>query len=209
MEFRLSANLQAMVDFEYAPDRQYFEPFAPLNKGEVFVDGGGFDGFTSLEFMKRCPEYASIHFFEPSRTALAIAQDKLTGLPNIHYHPVGLYDHLTTLYFDASAGSASRITDSGSETITVARLDDVVSDQVTYIKLDLEGAELAALKGMEQHIMMDHPKLAVAVYHHPSDFWRIPQFILSLREDYKLYLRHYTEGWTETVMYFIPSRHGF
>jgi FkbM family methyltransferase len=194
-----------MSKFEYATDRQYFEPFLKLNTGEVFVDGGGFDGFTSQEFVVRCPDYSAIHFFEPSAAMLIAAKSKLSELTRIHYHQVGLYNNNSTLTFDSSAGSSSRISENGNEKIQVARLDDVVGDAVSFVKLDLEGAEPAALKGMKRHIMADHPKLAVAVYHHPSHFWQIPQYILGVRADYRLYLRHYTEGWTETVMFFVPK----
>jgi FkbM family methyltransferase len=205
MNFRLSGNLQPMSVFEYAADRQYFEPFLGLRPGEVFVDGGGFDGFTSKEFASRCPDYKAIHLFEPSERMLATARINLADLARVTYHPLGLYDRAATLSFDANGGSASRITENGTETIAVDRLDDTVNEAVSFIKMDLEGAEQAALRGAKKHILADHPKLAVAVYHRPEDFWKIPKYILGLREDYKLYLRHYTEGWTETVMFFIPD----
>jgi hypothetical protein len=44
------------------------------------------------------------------------------------------------------------------------------------------------------------------VYHQASDLWRIPQEIFSIRDDYTIYLRHYTEGVTETVMFFMPKK---
>lgn len=205
MNFRLGGDLQPMSVFEYAADRQYFEPFLGLRAGEVFVDGGGFDGFTSREFARRCPDYKAIHLFEPSDRMLAVARNNLADLARVTYHPLGLYDRAASLSFDASGGSASRITESGSESIKVGRMDEAVGEAVSFIKLDLEGAEQAALKGAKDHILADHPKLAVAVYHRPEDFWKIPRYILGLRDDYKLYLRHYTEGWTETVMFFIPD----
>jgi hypothetical protein len=136
---------------------------------------------------------------------LTVARTNLAGLARVTYHPLGLYDRAASLSFDASGGSASRITESGTESIAVGRMDDAVNEAVSFIKLDLEGAEQAALKGAKDHILADHPKLAVAVYHRPEDFWKIPRYILGLRDDYKLYLRHYTEGWTETVMFFIPA----
>lgn len=205
LNFRLSNNLGSMARFDYAAERQYFEDFFSFASEEVFADGGGYDGFTSLEFARRCPHYSRIHFFEPVESAILAARDKLKGLDNIVYHSVGLYDRKTTLSFDASAGSASRISDDGKLKIDVDRLDDVVKDRVTFIKLDLEGAEVQALQGMQRHIVDEAPKLAVAVYHHPSDFWRVPEYVLGLRSDYALYLRHYTESWTETVAYFIPE----
>jgi hypothetical protein len=70
--------------------------------------------------------------------------------------------------------------------------------------MDLEGWELRALNGAKRHIVEDHPKLAVAVYHDAPDFWRAREYVANLRTDYTIYLRHYSEGWSETVMYFIP-----
>ena len=206
LAFRLNGDIDAMRHFEYAAERQYFEPFAKLEPGEVFVDGGGFDGFTSLEFAARCPQYGAIHLFEPGAAMLAVAREKLSGMERVEFHPLGLYDRATSLGFDAGAGSASHISESGSERIEVARMDDIVTDAVSFIKLDLEGAEPAALRGMARHIASDHPKLAVAVYHRASDFWTIPEYVLGVRDDYQVYLRHYTEGWAETVMFFIPKR---
>lgn len=205
LNFRLTGNLAHMFPFSYAADRQYFEPFAPLSNGEVFVDGGAYDGFTSREFANRCPNYSSIHVFEPSADTLAVARNKLSDLKRVHYHPLGLFDRSCQLRFDSTAGSACRIVEDGDRTIEVGRLDDVVDERVSFIKLDLEGAELPALRGSEEHIRNDHPKLAVAVYHQGADLWEIPAYVLSLRPDYRLYLRHYTEGWTETVMFFVPN----
>lgn len=54
--------------------------------------------------------------------------------------------------------------------------------------------------------MNNHPKIAISVYHKSSDFRKIPEQILSIRSDYKIYLRHYTESIYETVMFFIPIK---
>lgn len=84
-------------------------------------------------------------------------------------------------------------------------LDNSVTESVGLIALDTGGTEPKALDGMKWHIQEDHPKLAVAVYHDPAHFWQVPEIILGIRSDYKVYLRHYTEGWTGTVMFFIPG----
>lgn len=205
MSFRLNADIGSLEKFSFRVDEQYFEPFLNLSKGEVFVDGGGHDGFTTAEFSRRCAEYGAVHFFEPSETNLKIARENLSAHKSINYYQLGLFDRATTLYFDSESGSACRISDTGTEQIPVDTLDSTVLDKVTFIKLDLEGAEMAALRGMKNHILNDHPKLAVAVYHQPSDFRDVPDYILGLRDDYEVYLRHYTEGWAETIMFFIPK----
>jgi FkbM family methyltransferase len=194
MDFRLNALIASMNGFSFRVEQQYFEQFLNLSSGEVFVDGGGYDGFTTLEFVKKCPQYGAVHFFEPSALNLEKARKNLSQLNNIFYYELGLYDKEATLCFDAGDGSACRISDSGAEKIHVNALDAVVHDKVTFIKLDLEGAEMSALSGMRKHIINDQPKLAVAVYHQPSDFRTIPKYILGLRDDYDVHLRHYTEG---------------
>ena len=204
--FRSSGDVTHMQGFTLILDRQYFEDFMPLVAGEVFVDGGSFDGQTALAFRDRCPGYQSMYLFEPSPAPMAIAQQSLSALPRVEFINKGLFDSQTRLRFDANAGSASRVSDAGSSEIDVTTLDLAVREPVSFVKLDVEGAECRALQGAKRHILQDHPKLAVCVYHQQSDFWRVPTIILNLRNDYDVYLRHYTEGVLETVMFFMPSR---
>ena len=47
------------------------------------------------------------------------------------------------------------------------------------------------------------PKLAICVYHKSNDFYNLVDLILSINNQYKLYFRHHSFGFTESVMYFI------
>jgi hypothetical protein len=73
--------------------------------------------------------------------------------------------------------------------------------------MDIEGAEGIAIDGMKEHIKNDFPKMAISVYHKADDLWKIPNQIFSIRGkyDYEIYIRHYTEGTDETIMFFIPK----
>ena len=62
---------------------------------------------------------------------------------------------------------------------------------MTLIKADIEGAEQHALTGARRHILNDHPKLLISVYHSNEDLWQIPRMILDISRDYTLYLRHH------------------
>ncbi len=200
--FRLSADPQWMAQYEVRIEEQYFEDFLALD-GETFVDAGGFDGDTTEVFCARDPNYSAVHFFEPSSANMAKARVRLAGKRDIHFHPLALSDKETELVFDPTAGSASSISKDGGVTIHAVPLDDVVSTPVTFIKMDLEGWEGAALLGARKHILASRPKLAIAAYHKATDFREISQFVLGLNPDYRIMLRHYTQGWSETVMFFV------
>jgi FkbM family methyltransferase len=205
VDFRVNANVTAMDAFEFLPEQQYFENFLPLGENEVFIDGGGFDGDTALRFSKFCPSYKEIHLFEPCRSTYEKALSNTEHLKNCHYYNQGLYSATKSLSFQADQGSSNTISNEGSESISVTSLDSINGLAPTFIKLDIEGAELEALKGMEGYIRSHHPKLAIAIYHKARDFWELPEYVFSLYEGYSLLVRHYTEGWAETVMYFVPE----
>jgi len=206
--YRLTADPKFMRGYAFRVDAQYFEDFCPVPPGAVFIDAGGYHGETSIEFARRYPQYGQIHVFEPAPANLARCTTALQGERDIVLHPVGLSDSTETLRFAADAGSASKISDEGSETIEVAKLDERVAERVDFVKMDLEGWELRALMGAREAIARHHPVLAISAYHHPLDFVRIHAWVTAQRDDYDVFLRHYTEGWIETVLYFIPRGKG-
>lgn len=203
--FRCTASCATMERYSVRAEAQYFEPFLELGRGEVFVDAGGFDGDTTEEFCKRCPDYSKVLFFEPSQCNIKKARVRLRAIRNVEFIEKGLSDRTETVAFDAQAGSASAVKESGHDQITMTTLDDEIQDTVSFVKMDLEGWELKALRGASRHIVDESPKLAIAVYHHSSDFRLVFDFVTRLRDNYCVYLRHYTEGWSETIMFFVPS----
>jgi len=203
--FRSDYDINFLEGFTWREDFQYFESFLGLNiLGESFVDVGGFDGFTSKQFIAHCPGYKSINVFEPEPANFGKCIENLSAYRNIKIHNVGLSNEKANLKIDVM-GSGSNVSESGTVDINVDTLDSILNDVPTFIKMDIEGGELAALKGSYNLIKKHHPKLAISVYHKPGDFWRIPEFILSIRSDYSIYMRHYTECIYETVMFFIPK----
>lgn len=82
------------------------------------------------------------------------------------------------------------------------RIDDVVHEKVTFIKMDVEGSELKALHGAKKSIKKHLPRLAISIYHKPEDIVEIPEYILSLHNGYQFYIRHHVP-WlnNETVLY--------
>lgn len=207
VSFRLEYDLAHLEGFTWKEDVQYFEDFLNLAvSGETFIDVGGYNGFTSLEFIKRAPNYNSIHVFEPEPSNYQNCLSSLNTHKSTQVHNLGLSRKRATLKIDVQ-GSGSRVSEDGTVTIKVDKLDDVLcaSDTPTFIKMDIEGEEINALEGARNIILTHHPRLAISVYHKPGDFWKIPKLILSIRDDYNVYVRHYTECIYETVMFFVPK----
>tara|TARA_R110002126_G_scaffold10245_65_gene46704 strand:- start:2196 stop:3260 length:1065 start_codon:yes stop_codon:yes gene_type:complete len=206
--FRQSGDLAVMQDFVVDTDGQYFAEFVKLD-AEVFVDLGAYDGETSEIFISKCPNYQAIHLFEPSSINMQLAKSRLQDNSNIYYHQLGVSDGPQQLSFNSSSGSASAVDSNGIETIQLDSLDNVIAEPISFLKIDIEGFERQAIIGATRHISQDHPLIAVAVYHYPNDLWQIPELVFSIRDDYQIELRHYTEGTDETIMYFLPIKDTF
>ena len=90
--------------------------------------------------------------------------------------------------------------------INVVSLDEFFSEKPapSFVKMDIEGAEMGALQGAAALISRHQPKLAISVYHHASDLWELPALIQRLNPGYRLFVRHYTREIADTVCYAIP-----
>ena len=209
-------NLGCIMDSLYS--KQYFdEDIMMPQEGEVFIDGGCFDCNTDKAFIKWCKgNYRKIYAFEPDRENYekCLKKCREEGIADIELYQRGLWDCETELSFEAGDGQGSKISEedasishageNGSNVIKIstAAIDDVVGDEkVSFIKLDVEGAELKALQGAYRTIRTYHPRLAISIYHKPEDVIEILEYILSLHDDYKLYIRHYQMSPCETIVY--------
>ncbi|MDP2865479.1 MAG: FkbM family methyltransferase, partial [Elusimicrobiota bacterium] len=171
---------------------------------EVFVDGGAYTGDTLLALIRKTKsEYERCYAFEPAPENLA-KLNSLAGKQRFRDVCVigkGLWSRAETLRFAAAEGlSGSAISRAGNTSIVVDSIDNVAPD-ATFIKLDVEGAELEALKGAAETIKRNRPKLAVCLYHKPGDLFEIPLFIKSLVPEYRFYLRQHQPVSCELVLY--------
>ncbi len=208
VRFRLSMDLEDMRGATLALDHQYFEDFLPFIAEEVFVDGGGYDGQTSLRFAAWSKTYRRIHYVEPLPAMMEVSRRNLAGLRDVRFIQKGLFSRNDRLRFNAEDEQASSLSTTGQTEIEVVRLDDEVQEPITFAKLDIEGAEYDALQGAAEHIRSETPAMAVCIYHDQRDFWRVPQRVLELNDRYDLRVRHYSEGVHETVMFFVPRTDG-
>lgn len=181
----------------------YFDEVVKFTEEEIFVDAGVLNGETSLEFAEKCNHnYKKIYLFEADASFEETIATNIASLKNTELHMKGLWDKEATLSFQSLEGGSGNFSDAGTIKMDVVSLDEVLKgDPITYLKMDIEGAELKALQGARNTIQTHKPKLAICVYHKPEDILEIPLYIKSLVPDYKFYLRQYSNMNNETVLY--------
>jgi FkbM family methyltransferase len=193
------------------PAHQYFPsdiagyPPSPLR----LVDGGACTGDTLGQIAELEIEVVALALFEPDPVNFGALADAARswaarGVPAFAW-PCGLYDNTGLLRFSPNRGAASGFSEDGELTLPVAALDDVISGfEPNLIKLDIEGAERAALIGGMATIRRHCPALAVCVYHRPDDLWTLPAFVRSTWPGYRLYLRLHRHSGFDIVLYAVP-----
>jgi FkbM family methyltransferase len=181
--------------------------------GDTVLDCGGCWGDTALYFAHKAGDKGNVYSFEFVPTNLDIWKRNIRLNPElkerIHLVEAPVWSESGEPLFIEGAGPGSRVVSesslSDSIEVKTISIDDLVKEQnldnVSFIKMDIEGSELAALQGAENTLRRHRPKLAVCVYHDLEDFWKIPQFIDGLGLGYRFYLRHFTIHAEETVLF--------
>ena len=164
-------------------------------KDEVFVDLGAFVGDTVLDYIRTygTGSYKRIYCYEITPATFRILQNNLREYPNIVYRMKGASDSHGVMYITANDtdASANILAKQGNIEVQTLPIDDDISEPVTFIKMDIEGAEQKALLGCAKHIQNSHPKLALSVYHNNEDLWKIPRMVDEICPGYEFYLRYH------------------
>lgn len=201
---RISGNLQYFQEV-FVQDQYFPKDIIKLGSEEVFCDVGAFNGDTTKGFLEVTKgNYGKIYCFEPDKKACMDLQISVKDKNHIEIIEKGAWDIKDRLYIvEDSEHGTSKVADVGSYAIDLAPMDECIQEgeRITYIKMDIEGAEVRALQGAKRIICENEPKLAICVYHKNEDFLDIPRLVLSFVPDYKLYFRHHNVSGTETVLY--------
>jgi FkbM family methyltransferase len=211
--------LDAVIAFRLSLDPFVLRPivewdlYGPRNllryrDDEVYVDGGAYDGDSVRLFIERVGgRYQRVLAFEPDRNTFQRLAANFVGEKRVEPINAGLHRRKAMLRFDNAGTRGSLLVEEGGIEIPVVGLDEVLGDdRVTFIKMNIEGAEPEALAGARRSIERWAPTLAISVYHRPGDLWQIPRIVRELRGDYELYLRQHDGGIIETVLYAIARR---
>ncbi len=193
--------------------KQYkYEPYCVPEQNDNIFDIGACAGETSVWFASEINQNGHIYSFEPddinyNNLLKNITLNKLGNcITPVHF---GLWESNQMMQF-SNIGGGNTIKADGEKQLEVIRFDDFIEDtkidKVDYLKMDIEGAEIGALKGASETIKRDKPKLAISVYHKASDLTDIPLYLKSLVPDYRFYMKHVTTNFSETVL-FATTKH--
>jgi hypothetical protein len=113
--------------------------------------------------------------------------------------------HKEIVKFNVTGTAASSV-GQGSYDVECSTLDELlVNFAPTFIKMDIEGAELDAITGAQKLIGKSSPILAICMYHRQEHLWKIPLLIQSFSNQYKFFFRRYADECWELVCYAIPT----
>lgn len=184
IEARITGNTDKLKEFvqkehNITPDRKrtikHYTSYINYDAIEVVLEGGMFNGLNTIVFKKLFKNLKKIYAFEL------------------------IYDKV-------------KLNKNGSEqnfTVDAISIDEYVSEnnieKVDFIKMDIEGAEMKALKGAEQTLIKHRPQLAISIYHSNNDMQDIPIYLHNILKNYIFKIGQYSPDNDETILYAIPE----
>lgn len=195
--------------------KQYFYDEAGTRvapeENDYVIDAGACLGDSAIVFGKAVGPNGKIYAFDPIEDHLEVVRFNAAQNSDcvIEAMPFGLSDH-------EIEGPAIRVGNyapgfnAASQPVPLQALDTLAASgkvpRIDFIKMDIEGSEMAALRGAAASIRQFRPKLAISLYHKPNDLFELPFFILNNFPFYEMYLGHHTIHNEESVLYCQPIR---
>lgn len=203
IKYKLSGKIEYLIDCE-VDDNEPFDNILNLSQNETFVDLGAYTGDTVLEFINRVKSYNKIFAVEPDIKNYKKLAANTENIENVFKFNVGIGNFCGLAPFSMSGGRNSK-KEKGNIEINFKTVDSIVEEnEVTYIKMDVEGEEEKAILGARSTILKYKPKMLVSAYHKTDDLIKLPETVMNIRDDYKIYIRHLKSlpAW-DTNFYFI------
>ena len=210
VEWRLTLDFD-LLPLPVAETIYFHQSYLRPNPQEFVIDGGAFTGDTLRSFVEGFGKegFRKVISFEPDPAnypGLQATADTLRmarGL--IETRACALGDSVCEILVETSGGPSSRV-GHGDQVISCRMIDEFAEARChpTFIKLDIEGHELPALRGAERTIREQRPVLAVSAYHKQNDLWELPLEIHAMQPEYEFRIApHVADGW-DLVLYAAP-----
>ena len=193
---------------------EYHHPKCRVENGDVVLEAGLEDGMTTIKLGKLVGEEGKVYGFEadPLNWERIERNFKESGISDrLMLIKAGIWNERCVLPIICQGGSSSITNNKENATLDVqlVTIDDFCTEnaiqKVNVIKMDIEKAEMRALKGAVATIQKNHPKLMISVYHTRKHIFEIVDFINSLDCGYRYYIGCHTCNHTETDIYAVPQ----
>gem|GEM_PF-1514720 len=191
--------------------KMYFHPDSPVKAGDIVFDAGmGVERYPTSVYANLVGKQGHVWSFEPHPMLFLEAKQALQNLDNVTVLQLGLWkkeENLPFQQFNNGASRVSTINAYGSNIIQVSLrpIDSVMEEKritkLDHLKMDIEGAELAALEGAVETLRAHKPNLSICLYHKPEDILELPKFIKDLKLGYKMYMGHHSVMRRDLVLY--------
>jgi FkbM family methyltransferase len=198
----------------YEKDQYFCLPQFCGTGHEKYADAGAFAGDSVERFIwAQSGVFSKVYAFEPGcrqfialrARAERLIREWALDAACIDLINAGLGEARTIGWAASDCGQGTRLTvrdDAAGEQVTVLALDDFLEGrEITFLKADVEGMEMAVLKGAHSTIRQHKPKVAICVYHCPNDIPDISDYLIDLVPTYRFALRHHSSQLFETVLY--------
>jgi FkbM family methyltransferase len=204
----------------FADSRPFFERFGFFNRArEIFVDAGAYVGDSVERFLWSVNGvFGHIHAFEPGALQFQALEKRVARLCE---EWALSRDRISLVQKGLSADSRVALVDTAQdptqmqleeidqrrESLTTTRVETISLDAYfkespfTFLKVDIEGSEADLLRGAKQSIAQHRPRVALSVYHYPTDIFELPVQLQELNQDYCFHLGHHSSQLMETVLY--------
>jgi len=195
---------------------QYFclPPFCGTHD-ESYVDAGAFAGDSVERFIwAHNGLFSHIYAFEPGPRQFAALKARTNRLidewaldpASVTLVNAGLGETGGTVSAKSDHGQLTSFTirndTAAGPMVDVVNVDSILQGKrISLLKADVEGMEMALLKGARIAIQSDKPKIAICVYHYPADIPEITNYLAALVPDYRFAMRHHSPHLLETVLY--------
>ena len=191
---------------------QYFAPDLPAWTTPLrFVDCGAYDGDTLKQLAETGLGIEAVAAFEPDpvnfiKLANYVRCQRVTFPRDISLFPCGVHSCTEQLRFASGQGDGSHASSTGDTVIQCVSLDEAIPGfRPNLIKMDIEGAEYAALWGARHTLAEHRPGLAICLYHCPAHLWQIPLLLRDWNLGYRFYMRVHCYNGFDLVLYALPS----
>ena len=199
------------LDKLWIKEQYYVDEIVRFNEINSFVDCGAYNGDSYIEFLRAYESHMHEQYvgkaflFEADNRNFELLEKNTSKDHRAISYNLGVSDKEDILFFNNGNTTSSRLSDRGVNEIRCNSIDNLLSDQhVGFIKMDIEGSELAGIRGAKSVIQREHPQLAICVYHKIDDLITIPQEIKQMWDGYKIFLRAHKPWSQEIVLYAVP-----